>query len=61
MALLFAHNVCADMTWLMLYAYFASKALPWLQVKGRAKMVNRITGSLFVGAGALLANTSRSS
>jgi len=49
-----------EMTWLMLYAYFASKALPWLQVKGRAKMVNRITGSLFVGAGALLATTSRS-
>ncbi len=48
-----------EMTWLMLYAYFASKALPWLQVKGRAKMVNRITGSLFVGAGALLATTSR--
>ena len=49
-----------EMTWLMLYAYFANKALPWLQVKGRAKMVNRITGSLFVGAGALLATTSRS-
>ena len=49
-----------EMTWLMLYAYFASKAMPWLKVKGRAKMVNRITGSLFVGAGALLATTSRS-
>lgn len=50
-----------EMSWLMLYAYFANKAMPWLQVKGRAKMVNRITGSLFVGAGALLATTSRSS
>lgn len=51
--------IAFEMTWLMLYAYFASKALPWLQVKGRAKMVNRITGSLFVGAGAILATTSR--
>jgi threonine/homoserine/homoserine lactone efflux protein len=50
-----------EMSWLMIYGYFASRALPWLQVKGRAKMVNRITGSLFVGAGALLATTSRSS
>ncbi len=53
--------IAFEMTWLMLYAYFASKAMPWLQVKGRAKMVNRITGGLFVGAGALLATTSRSS
>lgn len=52
--------IAFEMTWLMLYAYFASKALPWLQVKGRAKLVNRITGSLFVGAGALLASTTRS-
>lgn len=50
-----------EMTWLMLYAYFASKTLPWLQVKGRAKLVNRITGSLFIGAGAILATTSRAS
>ncbi len=48
------------MAWLMIYAYFASKALPWLQVKGRAKKVGRITGSLFVTAGAFLATTSRS-
>lgn len=50
-----------EMSWLMLYAYFSSKALPWLQVKGRAKLVNRVTGSLFIGAGTLLATTSRNS
>ncbi len=52
--------IALEMAWLMIYAYFASKALPWLQVKGRAKKVNRITGSLFVLAGAFLATTSRS-
>ena len=52
--------ITLEMTWLMVYAYFSSKALPWLQVKGRAKTVNRITGSLFVTAGAFLATTSRS-
>ena len=48
-----------EMAWLMIYAYFSSKVLPWLQVKGRAKLVNRITGSLFIGAGLILATTSR--
>ena len=48
-----------EMSWLMIYAYSASKALPWLQQSGRAKMVNRITGGLFIGAGAVLATTSR--
>ncbi len=51
--------IVLEMSWLMIYAYFASKALPWLQVKGRAKKVNRLTGSLFVLAGAFLATTSR--
>ena len=51
--------IVLEMSWLMVYAYFASKALPWLQVKGRAKKVNRLTGSLFVFAGAFLATTSR--
>ena len=50
-----------EMAWLMIYAYSASKALPWLQQKERAKMVNRITGGLFIGAGAILATTSRAS
>jgi len=49
-----------EMSWLMIYAYFSSKALPWLQVRGRAKMVNKATGALFIGAGSLLATTSRS-
>jgi len=51
--------IAFEMSWLMIYAYFSSKALPWLQVKGRAKLVNRITGGLFIGAGSLLATTSR--
>ncbi|MEE9310199.1 MAG: LysE family translocator [Cocleimonas sp.] len=53
--------IALEMAWLMTYAYFSSKALPWLQEKGRAKLINRITGSLFVTAGAFLATTSRSS
>ena len=51
--------IAFEMSWLMIYAYFSSKALPWLQVKGRAKLVNRITGGLFIGAGSILATTSR--
>ena len=53
--------IAFEMSWLMIYAYFSSKALPWLQVKGRAKLVNRVTGSLFIGAGLILAATSRTS
>jgi len=53
--------IALEMGWLMIYGYFASKALPWLQVTGCAKLLNRITGSLFVSAGVFSATTSRSS
>lgn len=52
--------VCFECFWLMFYANFASRAAPWLQTAGRAKMFNRVSGATFMGAGALLASIKRS-
>lgn len=52
--------ICFECFWLMFYANFASRAAPWLQTQGRAKMFNRVSGATFMGAGALLATIKRS-
>lgn len=46
--------------WLMTYSSFAARIAPWLRAPGRARMFNRVTGSIFMGAGALLATVKRS-
>jgi threonine/homoserine/homoserine lactone efflux protein len=51
--------ICFELFWLMFYAIFAARIAPWLRVKGRAKMFNRVSGLTFIGAGALLAATKR--
>ncbi|USD64026.1 LysE family translocator [Vibrio sp. SCSIO 43136] len=51
--------VVMELSWLLLYAYLGSKSSTWLMVKGRAKLFNRLSGGVFVGAGALLSTTSR--
>jgi len=51
--------IICELYWLMFYAYFAKKALPWLQAKGRARLLNRITGGLFVSAGTWLATLAK--
>ncbi|MFZ6655014.1 LysE family translocator [Undibacterium sp. TJN19] len=44
---------------LMLYATFAARLGPWLRSKGKAKMFNQVSGSIFVAAAALLATVKR--
>ena len=51
--------VTLEVTWLLLYVYLARKSLKWLMAKGRAKIFNRLTGGVFIGAGTLLSTTSR--
>ena len=52
--------VVFESLWLMFYSSFAASVAPWLRAAGRAKMFNRVTGSIFVGAGTLLATIKRS-
>lgn len=47
-------------SFLMLYALVAHKARAWLQGAGRKTLVNRASGSVFVGFGVLLAGSSNS-
>jgi len=51
--------VCFELFWLMFYASFAARIAPWLRAKGRARVFNRVSGALFIGAGALLASVKR--
>lgn len=51
--------VCFELFWLMFYAAFASRIAPWLRTAGRAKMFNRVVGTSFVAAAALLATVKR--
>lgn len=48
-----------ELFWLMFYASFASRIGPWLRVRGRAKLFNRLSGAVFIGAAALLATVKR--
>lgn len=49
--------VVLELSWLSFYAYLGQRSRNWLMSDGRAKLFNRITGGLFVGAGALLSST----
>ncbi|MGD8112228.1 LysE family translocator [Vibrio sp. NTOU-M3] len=48
-----------ELSWLLLYASLGAKSSSWILAKGRAKLFNRLSGSVFVSAGALLSTTSR--
>lgn len=48
-----------ELSWLLMYAYLGAKSSNWLFAKGRAKVFNRVTGGVFIGAGALLSTTTR--
>ncbi|QSA20812.1 LysE family translocator, partial [Vibrio furnissii] len=39
--------------------YLGAKSSTWILAKGRAKLFNRLTGGVFVGAGAWLSTVSR--
>ncbi|MFT5930370.1 MAG: threonine/homoserine/homoserine lactone efflux protein [Oceanospirillaceae bacterium] len=51
--------VVMELSWLLFYAYLGAKSSNWLLAKGRAKVFNRLTGGVFIGAGALLSLTNR--
>lgn len=46
-----------ELCWLLLYSYFGAKSSTWILGKGRAKLFNRITGGVFVGAGLFLSTS----
>lgn len=48
-----------ELSWLCFYAYLGAKSSTWILTKGRAKLFNRLTGGVFVGAGAWLSTLSR--
>lgn len=52
--------ICCELTGLTLYSGCAVRAAPWLRAQGRARVFNRISGSVFIGAGALLATVKHS-
>ena len=53
-ALLVSTFAVLELGWLLLYAYFGAKSSSWLLASGRARMFNRVTGSVFIFAGVLL-------
>jgi len=58
--LIFASTfVVMELSWLLFYAYLGARSSNWLLAKGRAKVFNRLTGGVFIGAGALLSLTNR--
>lgn len=50
--------VVLELSWLLFYTYLGSKSSRWLLAEGRAKTFNRLTGGVFIGAGALLSTAS---
>jgi len=50
-----------ELAWLFMYSYLGARSSTWLLQKGRAKFFNRITGSVFMGAGVLLSTSSKAS
>lgn len=51
--------VTLELSWLLFYAYLGSKSSGWIFTKGRAKSFNRLTGGVFLAAGALLSTVNR--
>lgn len=52
--------VVLELSWLLIYSYLGSKSSKWLLSKGRAKMFNRLTGGVFISAGAALSTVTKS-
>ncbi len=48
-----------EFAWLMIYAVLGNRSSSWIFAKGRARLFNRLTGGVFIGAGALLSSTTR--
>jgi threonine/homoserine/homoserine lactone efflux protein len=48
-----------ELSWLAFYGYLGSRSSKWLMAPGRARVFNRLSGSVFMGAGVLLSFSSR--
>ncbi len=57
-AALIAMLMIFSFSFLLLYSMVADRAKGWISKPGRIKILNKISGSLFVGFGALLATSS---
>lgn len=51
--------IVLELSWLLFYTYLGSKSSRWLLAEGRAKLFNRLTGGVFIGAGVLLSTASK--
>lgn len=51
--------VVMELSWLLTYAYLGSKSSRWVFGTGKAKLFNRLTGGVFIGAGAFLSTVNR--
>ena len=49
-----------ELSWLLFYSYLGAKSSSWFLKKGRAKLFNRLSGSIFIGAGVLLSTLNKS-
>lgn len=51
--------VVMEFSWLAIYAFLGAKSSNWLFAKGRAKIFNRVTGGVFIGAGTVLSTATK--
>ena len=51
--------VTLELSWLLFYSYMGASSSAWLLKQGRAKLFNRLTGVVFIGAGLLLTTTQK--
>lgn len=52
--------VTMELSWLLFYAYLGARSSQWVFGTGKAKLFNRISGGVFISAGALLSTVNRS-
>lgn len=52
--------VVLELSWLMAYVFLGVKSSQWLFTKARLTLFNRLSGSVFIGAGSLLTLSNRS-
>lgn len=52
--------ILLELSWLLFYVMLGVKSSKWLFEKGRTAFFNKLSGSVFIGAGALLSLSNRS-
>ncbi|WP_372767350.1 LysE family translocator [Pseudoalteromonas sp.] len=52
--------ILLELSWLLFYVMLGVKSSKWLFDKGRTAFFNKLSGSVFIGAGALLSMSNRS-